>query len=219
MKITWFGHACFLIEGGGLRIVTDPFDASVGYEVPGVRADVVTVSHEHYDHNAVGNVHGNPRVIRQPGEFQLDGVTIKGIPTYHDRSQGKQRGKNTVYVFNLEGMSIAHLGDLGHGLTPDQVKAMGRLDVLLVPVGGTYTIDAQEAVQVVNQLQPRVVIPMHFKTPHSTINIAPVEGFIHNYDRVAKRPYLEMSAPEPGTEMKVILLDYVHSGKAGSSPA
>lgn len=208
MKVTWFGHACFLIEGQGHRIVTDPFDASVGYDIPGLEASIVTVSHGHYDHSAVDTVSGNPEVISEPGEFLVKGINIKGVPTYHDRSQGSERGPNTVFVITLDGITIAHLGDLGHQLNQETLEAIGRVDVLLIPVGGTYTINASDAVQVVNQLQPRVVVPMHFKTPHTNIDIAPVEGFIQNYGKVGKRPYLELNQAQPAEEMKVVLLDY-----------
>lgn len=208
MKLTWYGHACFLIEGNGVKILTDPFDKSVGYPIPQVTPDIVTVSHEHYDHNAVGSVKGSFLVVRGPGEHSAKGVKIKGVATYHDRSGGKERGKNTVFVLEVEGIKIAHLGDLGHVLTPAQVEEIGSVDVLLVPVGGTYTIDADDAVKVVNQLDPQVVVPMHFKTPHCQINIAPVEGFLKNYAKAIKKPYLELTGVDRTGEKQVIVLDY-----------
>lgn len=208
VRLTWFGHACFLIEGQGQRIITDPFDSQVGYDIPGVEADIVTVSHEHWDHCAVDTVRGNPTVVRQPGDFEINGISIKGIPTYHDRSQGRERGRNTVYVVGLEGMNVVHLGDLGHLLSEKDIESIGQVDVLLIPVGGTFTIDANDAVKVVERLKPRVVVPMHFKTPHLSFQVAPVEEFIQNFDKVAKRPYLELNATELEGEMKVIVLDY-----------
>ncbi len=211
MRLTWYGHACFLIEGQGVKILTDPFDRSVGYPICQVEPDIVTVSHEHYDHNAVDTVLGNPVVVRGPGEHQPLGISIRGIATFHDRSGGKERGNNTVFVFDIEGIKVAHLGDLGHVLTPEQVRQMGTVDVLLLPVGGTYTIDARDAVKVVEQLDPRIVVPMHFKTPLCRINIAPVEGFLQNYDKAVKKPYLEITRKDLEGEQKVVVLDY--SGK------
>ena len=145
MRITWFGHACFLIEGQGQRIVTDPFNDEVGYDIPQVEADIVTISHEHWDHNAVDTVGGNPRVVRQPGQLEINGIKIEGIGSYHDRSQGRERGRKNIYVYTVEGMRVVHLGDLGHLLSEEQIKIIGSVDVLLIPVGGTFTIDADDA--------------------------------------------------------------------------
>lgn len=208
MRITWFGHACFLIEGGGQRIVTDPFNDEVGYDIPEVEADIVTISHEHWDHNAVDTVGGNPRVVRQPGQLEINGIKIEGIGSYHDRSQGRERGRNNIYVYTVEGMRVVHLGDLGHLLSEEQIKIIGRVDVLLIPVGGTFTIDAEDAYQIVNLLEPRIVVPMHFKTPHLSFEIAPVEGFIQKFDQVVKKPYLELEAPVEVGETRVVVLDY-----------
>jgi len=211
VKLTWYGHACFLIEGQGVKVLTDPFDRSVGYPVCQVEPDIVTVSHEHYDHNAVDTVKGNPVVVRGAGEHQPLGIRIRGIATYHDKSGGRERGNNTVFVMEIEGVKVAHLGDVGHVLTAEQVREIGSVDVLLLPVGGTYTIDAQDAVEVVEQLAPKIVVPMHFKTPPCRINIAPVEGFLKNYDKAVKKPYLELTRKDLEGEQKVVVLDY--SGK------
>lgn len=133
--------------------------------MPELSADVVTVSHKHYDHNNVKAVKGNPRIIQQPGKYKVDDATIEGVSTFHDGAQGRKQGKNTVFVYSVEGMRICHLGDLGHLLTEEQLEKLDKIDVLLIPVGGKFTIDARLARQVVEQVNPSLVIPMHFKTP------------------------------------------------------
>jgi L-ascorbate metabolism protein UlaG (beta-lactamase superfamily) len=173
MQLTYYGHAMFLLESGGSAILIDPYDAKVGYPIPDVTATAVTVSHEHGDHSNVAAVKGHPKVIRGLKDAGKDWAdvnervgpfTISGVATYHDTSAGKDRGKNTIFVYEAEGLRIAHAGDLGHPLTAEQVSALGQLDVLMLPVGGHFTCGPKEAEQVVNQLRPRVVIPMHYKT-------------------------------------------------------
>ncbi len=189
MKITWFGHACFLIEMEGIRIVTDPFDETVGYPIPNVTADVVTESHQHFDHNAHHLVRGNFRLIKEAGEYEIGKVKVKGIETYHDTKSGRERGKNIVFVFEGEGMRVCHLGDLGHVPTNDQVRSIGEVDVLLVPVGGTFTIGPKEAREVVNLIKPTVTIPMHYKTRYLKFNLLPVDDFLklfEGYERAGK---------------------------------
>lgn len=208
MKIRWLGHASFLIETGGQRIITDPFDEKTGYQICVEAADIATVSHEHWDHNAVQVLKGNPMVIRGTGEFDLDGITIKGIDSFHDKNQGRDRGSNTIYKISSEGIDLLHLGDLGQILTDQQIADIGKVDILLVPVGGNYTIDAGEAWEIVKQLNPRIIIPMHFKTRHVTINLDPVEAFICRFDRCVKRPYLEISKEDLSSEPLVTILDY-----------
>ncbi|MCL6641327.1 MAG: MBL fold metallo-hydrolase [Candidatus Rokubacteria bacterium] len=179
MKIRWLGHACFLITSAkGTRILTDPFDETVGYVVPAVEADFVTVSHEHFDHNAVGNVKGKPKVVRGAGAHSLGDVSARGIDTFHDGVMGAKRGPNTVFVLNVDGMSLCHLGDLGHVLEAAHLSAIGRVDVLLVPVGGTYTIDPAAAAKVVEQISPSIVIPMHYKTDATSFPIVGVDEFL-----------------------------------------
>lgn len=166
MDIMFLGHASFVLRGKTATVVTDPYDpVMVGFKFPKVRAGIVTVSHAHADHNKVENVDGDPKVVSGPGEYEIGGVSIFGVPTYHDKKQGEERGSNTVYAMNIDGVRVCHLGDLGHKLAEEQVGEIGAVDVLLIPVGGVYTIDAGEASEVVSQLEPRVVIPMHYNTP------------------------------------------------------
>lgn len=182
MKIKWLGHASFLLTAGDKRIITDPYepgcyDGAVGYKPIKMEADIVTISHEHADHNYFKDIKGNPEVIRESGIHEVKGIKIEGISVYHDKSQGKERGKNTIFVMELEGLRICHLGDLGHLLSEAEIKKIKPLDVLFVPTGGYYTIDAYEAEEVVEKLEPKVVIPMHFKTSVLGFPIAKVDEF------------------------------------------
>ena len=167
MKVKWLGHACFLLTSdSGLRIMTDPYTAGVfglNYEPPSETADVVTVSHEHGDHNNVAAVKGNPQVVRGVGSQEAKAIRFRGVASAHDRSSGKERGSNTIFCFALDGINVCHLGDLGHELSDQGVADIGDVDVLLIPVGGNFTIDAAVADRVCQKLAPKVVIPMHFK--------------------------------------------------------
>jgi len=177
VKITWFGHACFLIETSDLRILTDPFDSSVGYKVPNVIADIVTESHQHFDHNAHRLIKGKFELVKDPGPHQFKNVKITGIKTFHDSESGAKRGQNIVFVFEIEGFRIVHLGDLGHLPSSAQVEQIKPADILLLPVGGTFTIGPSEAKKVLDQIVPHVAIPMHFRTKYIRFDIAPVEEF------------------------------------------
>lgn len=214
MEVKWYGHAAFLIKGQNVRIITDPYKSGAyggGISYGPIRdsADVVTVSHDHDDHNAVSDLPGSPQVVKGPGIHQVKGVTFKGIATFHDPSRGSQRGPNTVFCFEVDGVKVCHLGDLGHVLEPDQVKEIGEVDLLLLPVGGYFTIDAQEASRIVQQLRPKKVIPMHYKTPKCNFPIAGVEEFLKGKERVRKVGSSSISfGPEDfevsGTEIVVL---------------
>ena len=175
-KLTWYGQSCFLLEtAAGTRVLMDPFGKGAGYPLPAnLRADVVTISHEHPDHNNVRMSTGTPHVIHgltadKKGwariEERFRDVSIRSVGVYHDDKRGAVRGLDTVFIFEVGGLRIAHLGDLGHTLDDDQLEAIGSVDVLLVPVGGATTIDAYQATRVIDQLHPRLmVVPMHYKT-------------------------------------------------------
>jgi len=178
VKIRWLGHACFLAEGRDAALVTDPFDDSIGLQPPSVEADVVTVSHDHFDHNATGFIRGNPTVVRGPGERGVAGVKTIGIETFHDATGGSQRGPNTVFVIEMDGLRLCHCGDLGHILAGGDIERIGVVDVLFVPVGGTYTLDAEGASAVASALSPRVTVPMHYRIPGLSLGIAGVEPFL-----------------------------------------
>jgi L-ascorbate metabolism protein UlaG (beta-lactamase superfamily) len=160
--------------------VVDPFDKSIGLKRPKLKADVLLISHDHPDHNDSGSVTEDPYVIDLPGEYESHGVMIEGIPTYHDDKEGADRGRNTVFAFTLDGIHFVHLGDLGHQLDDAAVERIGQVDVLMIPVGGTFTITAKGAVDVISKLQPRVVIPMHYDVPGVKLpkKIDPLDAFL-----------------------------------------
>ncbi|HHW13818.1 MAG TPA: MBL fold metallo-hydrolase [Firmicutes bacterium] len=183
MEIQWYGHSCFrLVDRNGFAIVTDPFDDSVGYPRPTASASLVTLSHDHYDHNRYQLIGGAPKVVNRPGTVAPGelppGVSLRGVAAFHDEVRGRRRGPNTIFLFELDGVRVAHLGDLGHQLTPEQLAALTPLDVLLVPVGGTYTIDARGAYDLCQAVNPKIAIPMHYKTDVCRVDVAPVEPFL-----------------------------------------
>ncbi|MBI5360886.1 MAG: MBL fold metallo-hydrolase [Planctomycetes bacterium] len=192
MKIKWIGHSCFLLTASdGTAVATDPYeykayDGALGYAEIDFAANAVTASHQHPDHNSVKSVKGNPAAIVKPGEFTIGSFNIKGIPCFHDTNQGKDRGSNIIFLFKADGLCVAHLGDLGHVLSKDMIVQIGRVDVVLAPVGGFYTIDAEQAAKVCEDLGAKIAIPMHYKTPVLDFPIAPVDKFIANRKTVRK---------------------------------
>jgi len=185
VKIKWLGHACFLITSDtGLKIITDPYftGGDLSYGQIKESADIVTVTHDHSDHNNVAAIGGNPKVVR--GTAEVKGIKFKAIPTYHDEAGGGQRGRNTILCFELDGMRLCHLGDLGHQLSDNQVAELGKIDILLIPVGGFYTIDAKVATQLCDRLKPKVIIPMHYKTAKCAYPITGVEEFLRGKKEV-----------------------------------
>jgi len=210
MEITWLGHACFRLKGKDATVLTDPYDKSVGYQLGRPTADIVTVSHHHFDHDAVSAVGGNPRVIDGPGEYEIKGVMIVGIQTFHDAEGGKKRGKNTVYLIEMDDIVICHLGDLGHVLSAEQVEAMSNVDVLLIPVGGNYTINAAQAAEVISLIEPRIVIPMHYKTDVVKLEIDPVEKFAREMGikSLQPQPKLMITKSTLPSEQQIIVLEY-----------
>lgn len=164
MEITWLGHSSFRIKGKTSTVITDPYDPAIlGLKFPKLEADIVTISHEHQDHSRLDLISGTPKVVRGPGEYEIGGVSIFGISTFHDKEQGAKRGRNTIYVMTIDGIVVCHLGDLGHKLSEEQVGEIGNIDVLLIPVGGVFSIDAEDGVGIVSSIEPSVVIPMHYK--------------------------------------------------------
>ena len=169
MDITYIGHSCFKIRGKTATVVCDPYSDSVGFSMPSVSADVVTLSHDHEDHNQAQKISGtarrqDPYIISAPGEYEVMDIGIFGWASFHDGSEGKERGKNVMYVIHIDGIKVLHLGDLGHTLSDSLIDSLGEVDILLLPVGGIYTINSQQALEVVQQLSPSIVIPMHYRT-------------------------------------------------------
>ena len=182
MIITWQGHSCFKIQDKigpeGVTVVTDPFNKEAGLKVPNFEADIITVSHDHKDHNNVDALRGTPFVISCAGEYDFKGVLIEGIDSYHDDKKGEERGANIMYRIEIDDISVAHLGDLGDILDNAQLEKLVGTDVLLIPVGGKYTIDAKKAVEVISQIEPRIVIPMHYKTKDLKYDLDPIDKFV-----------------------------------------
>ncbi|MBI2268531.1 MAG: MBL fold metallo-hydrolase [Candidatus Blackburnbacteria bacterium] len=166
MDIVWLGHSSFRIKGKDASLVTDPFSPDmVGLKFPKVEADIVTISHDHKDHNNLKGVEGNPKVVDGPGEYEIKEISIFGIHSYHDNQNGKERGANTIYAITIDGIKLCHLGDLGHKLSSEQISEIGTIDILFIPVGDVYTIGPAKAVEIVSAIEPKVVIPMHYKVP------------------------------------------------------
>ncbi|MGE5599577.1 MAG: MBL fold metallo-hydrolase [Bacteroidota bacterium] len=210
MKIRWFGHACFgLTASDGTKILMDPFDESVGYLPPQFDAAVVTISHGHFDHAHVDGLDG-ALVLREPGEYTAGAVKLRTVRVFHDASGGRLRGENLMFHLVDDDLHLLHAGDLGHTLTAEQILACGRVDILLVPVGGTYTVDADGAWRVVEQLKPRVILPMHYRTDALAFPLAPVEPFLAG--RAHRRlPYaaVELTVETLPPEREILVLDYV----------
>jgi L-ascorbate metabolism protein UlaG (beta-lactamase superfamily) len=209
MKIKWLGHSSFVITSDtGTRIITDPYEVGGGVNYGPIKesADIVTVSHDHADHNNVAAVQGSPTVVR--GVAEVKGIKFKGIPTYHDDAGGGKRGRNTILCFEVDGMRVCHLGDLGHQLSDSQLAELGKVDVLLIPVGGFYTIDAKVATQLGDRLKPKVIVPMHYKTAKCDYPIAGVEEFLRGKKEVRRldASQVEFKAGElPATTQIVVL--------------
>jgi L-ascorbate metabolism protein UlaG (beta-lactamase superfamily) len=212
MEITWYGHACFRLSERGVVIVTDPFSEDMGYTRPRIRADVITISHEHPGHNNRIGFRGGPRFFDGPGEYEVNGAFINGIATYHDGRSGATRGRNTVFLFDFDGVTVCHLGDLGHVPSQSQVEALSDVDVLLIPVGGLHTIDAQKATEVISLIEPRLVIPMHYKTPKEKARLHTANKFLKEMGLARMPPEAELKVTKSSlpTETQVILLDYAH---------
>ncbi|MFP4461771.1 MAG: MBL fold metallo-hydrolase [Thermotogota bacterium] len=181
MKIRWLGHSCFEIKTS-FYILTDPFDDSLSYPFNPGEIQIITESHQHHDHNAHDRVPGDPAIVKTPGEHAFDEVLIKGYQSFHDKVEGEKRGDNIIFQIVSEGITITHLGDLGHMLERDTVEKLYYTDMLMIPVGGTYTIDANEAVKVIELIKPKVVVPMHYKTDYCDFPIDPLSKFTDAFD-------------------------------------
>ncbi len=182
MYINWLGQSCFKLQDkigpDGVLLVTDPYSDEIGLKMPRFEADIVTVSHGHFDHNNTGAIRGNPFIIDTAGEYDIKGVFVEGVESWHDSKAGGERGKNIIYRIEMEDISITHLGDLGHILDTKQLEKLEGTDILLIPVGGKYTIDAAKAVEVISQIEPRIVVPMHYKVPGLKADLDGVDKFV-----------------------------------------
>ncbi len=213
MDITYFGHSSFKLRGKTATVVTDPYDPKmVGLKFAKVSADIVTVSHDHHDHNFVSQVTDVKKVVQGPGEYEISGVSIIGFDSYHDEAKGLERGKNTIFVIEIDGIRVAHLGDLGHKLSEDVIGEMGTVDILLIPVGGVYTIDSDTAAEVVREIEPSITIPMHYYIDGMDENafgkLAKVDAFITEIGLSVERlEKLSLKKSEIQEDQKVIVLE------------
>jgi L-ascorbate metabolism protein UlaG (beta-lactamase superfamily) len=212
MIISYLGQSCFKLQDKlgpeGVTFVTDPFSKELGLKVPNFEADIVTVSHQHSDHNNVSALRADPFVIDAPGEYDVKGVMVQGIETFHDTKNGAERGKNIVYRIEMDDLTLVHLGDLGHVLSDEQLEQLDKVDILFIPVGGKYTIDAKMAVEVIGQLEPRIVIPMHYKLPDSKAEVDSVEKFVKELGveprREEKLKIAKKDLPQEGMDLVIL---------------
>ena len=212
MTISWYGHSCFKItnQGGHLTIITDPFDKGIGLIPPRSNADIVTISHDHYDHNNIKAISGNPFIINNPGEYEIKGIRIIGCSSFHDKKQGQEKGLNTIYLIEIDKIRICHLGDFGQErLTDEQLEAIGQVDILIIPIGGTFTLNAQEAIKVAEQLEPHLIIPMHYKLAGLKIDLAGLIEFLKEMG-LNKKPAVDKLTVKKkdliGKDMEVVVL-------------
>jgi len=214
MEIKYLGHSSFLIKSKTAKLVTDPYDSKeVGIKFPRVEADVVTISHQHSDHNQASEVNGTPLVIDMPGEFEKNNFRISGYLSYHDKKKGAERGENIIYKIEADGIVCLHCGDLGEIPNRDFIDNAGKIDVLFVPVGGYHSLDADEAVEIIKEIEPSIVIPMHYNAPYINQklfgNIAPVEEFIKKIgaEGIAPVSKLIIKKEDLSGEMKVVVME------------
>lgn len=213
MFINWHGQSCFKLVGDKTTVITDPFTNEYGLKVPRLAGDIVTISHDHGDHNNAQAVKGltqdTPFVIDSPGEYEYKGVFIYGIPSFHDDNQGASRGHNIIYRIEIDGISISHLGDLGHVLENGQIEKLEGTDILLVPVGGNFTIDAKQATKIISELEPRVVIPMHYHIPGLKAKIDGLDPFCKEIGVCPKEELSKFKITKkdlPQQDLQVVLL-------------
>lgn len=217
MLIQWLGHSSFLIvSSDGRKIVTDPYttgayQGTFNYAPIRISPDIVTVSHEHADHNGAADLPNHFDVVSGAEERTVQGIKIKGVEAAHDSESGAVRGMNVIFVMEIDGMRVCHLGDLGHVLSAHQIAQIGSVDILLVPVGGYYTIGPDEADQVIKQLNPKIAIPMHFKTDKVEFPIQPVSEFIKGKDNVQVRPGSELEIAEEQLPAQTVIIVLQHA--------
>ena len=189
MEISWLGHSCFQLRGKNVTLITDPFSPQPEHSLGKINAPIVTISHNHPGHNFAGGVDGDPRIVRGPGEYEISDVLITGVASYHDNKHGQELGRNTIYVIHMDDLIVCHLGDLGHILQEEQLEEVADADVLLIPIGGQHTINATQAAEVISQVEPHIVIPMHY---------SPSIGDVPNpLDKFCREMGIEALNPQP----------------------
>ena len=208
MDVTWLGHGCFRLRGRSAAVVTDPYPPSIGLKLQRLDGDLVTVSHEHENHNYT-QVMRDAYEIRGPGEYEVAGVSVIGVPTFHDAEKGAKHGRNTVYLIEIDDVRVCHLGDLGHRLDDAEAEAISSPDVLLVPVGGNTAINAAQAAEVVRQLEPRFVVPMHYAIPGLKLQLDTLDRFLKEMavTSAEPQPKLSVQASSGDYDTKVVVLE------------
>jgi L-ascorbate metabolism protein UlaG (beta-lactamase superfamily) len=217
MELTWLGHSCFRLRGKDATLITDPPAPSTGYTLGRLNADIVTLSHNHPGHNYVKAISGEPKVLDGPGEYEVQQILITGVQTYHDRERGKQLGRNTAYLITMDDVQICHLGDLGDTLDDRAQEALNGADVLLVPVGGGNALNAEQAAEVIAQIEPRIIVPMHYGTPAYKPNgseLDPIEKFLREMgvEQMDPLPKVVITKSSLPMEPQVMLLSYKERG-------
>uniref|UniRef100_A0A7C4XMX4 Lactamase n=1 Tax=candidate division WWE3 bacterium TaxID=2053526 RepID=A0A7C4XMX4_UNCKA len=216
MEITYIGQSCFKIKGKSLEIVIDPYEpAQTGYKLPRLSADIVMTSHDHFDHNYLEGVSGYKMAITTPGEYEIGDTYIEGIPSFHDSKEGSERGKNTIFQISVDGLNILHMGDLGHILSKDTLEKILDIDVLMIPVGGFYTITAEVASKIISSIEPGIVIPMHYREDDKnelTKNMAPLKKFLDEMgaENVKKLDRLKITKNDIPDETEIVVLSPSH---------
>jgi L-ascorbate metabolism protein UlaG (beta-lactamase superfamily) len=209
MDVTWLGHGCFRLRGRNAAVVTDPYPPTIGLKLSRMDADLVTISHEHENHNYAQVVRDGAYEIHGPGEYEVAGVSVIGVPTYHDAEKGTKHGRNTVYLIEIDDVRVCHLGDLGHKLEDAEAEAVASPDVLLVPVGGLTAMNAAQAAEVVRQLEPRYVVPMHYAIPGLKLQLDPIDRFLKEMGVTAAeaQPKLAVQKSSGEYDTKVVVLE------------
>lgn len=214
MEISWFGHSCFQLRGKNVTLITDPFSPQAGSSAEDasrlgkVSAAIVTISHNHPGHNYAAGVDGNPRVLQGPGEYEISDVLITGVASYHDNERGKQLGRNTIYIIHMDDIVVCHLGDLGHTLQEEQLEEVADADILLIPIGGQHTINAAQAAEVISQVEPRIVVPMHYPLAENGTP-GPLDKFCREMgiEAVHGQPKLTIARTTLPAETQVVILE------------
>ncbi|MEZ4358205.1 MAG: MBL fold metallo-hydrolase [Eubacteriales bacterium] len=213
MLIEWYGHACFRLKlTNGLKITIDPFDETVGFPQPHIETDIALISHHHFDHSCADSLTGNYEIIDKPGEYEKGGIKISGVKTFHDKKKGALRGENIIFKIQAEGLIICHLGDLCEEITDELVRKIGHADVLMVPVGGVYTINAEEAVSLIDKLEPNIALPMHYRINQSNIPVDSIHSLIEQATGVfdvskSGKNYLDISKQKLKKRTRIIILN------------
>ncbi len=207
MEVSWLGHSCFALRGKNVTLITDPFSPQLDHKLGKINAPIVTISHNHPGHNYAEGVGGNPRVLHGPGEYEISDVLITGVPSYHDNKHGVEQGRNTIYVIHMDDLVICHLGDLGHSLQEEQLEEVADADILLIPISGQHTLNAAQAAEVISQVEPRIVIPMHYR-PSTDETSEPLDKFCREMgvEAIHPQPKLVVNRGTLPAEMQIVVL-------------